>query len=338
MSLYIQEYISYLPKHFSKEVVSEIDNTSYLSGTLTIDNTSPFFPARSDLKIMRDDVKAAIVSIKELLENVQLSEEELENACLFVANGAFVEDSGKYLDKVLDAYRNFPMDLPEEQKLYKLYRMSPPLLALETLTNSSMSFISQYTGIKGHNYTFGNTSFSSFHALSEAENYIKNNGSEFIFVTATNVGGNYSFLCNSGVSGFKEGWKESAGGGTLLLSAEKENAKARISHLKNARNVPTLDTRNIDRQWYQLLPEAPAELLIFSGAFDNGTNCEDLEYCKSVHTNVLSLFEKYGNLGPSNNLIGITEAIEQLNKGIKTIDILDRDVYGRESIIRVEGC
>jgi hypothetical protein len=43
-------------------------------------------------------------------------------------------------------------------------------------------------------------------------------------------------------------------------------------------------------------------------------------------------------MGPSNIFFGIIKAIEFIQEGSAIIDIVDRDVFGRESIIRVEKC
>lgn len=338
MSNYLIGYQSLFPDTFTYKKVSEIADTSYISGTLTTDRTSPYFPNRGDEKVMREDVKASLLLINHLMNENDLKD-EIEKIPLFVANGAFIENTERHLNRVANVYRSFTPDMSEEEKIRKMYLASPPLVALETLTNSTMSFIAQYSGLKCHNATFGNTSISGFHAINEAISSLTEYKQSI--VCSSNCGGDYSFLMNSSIVGFAENWKESAAVATLLFSNElKKNQKplCKITHLINGHSIPNLEQNSVIREWKSIIPNEQADLLIYSGAFSSNEHEEDRIYCQQMNQNTFSFYDEFGNLGASNMLLGIIKGVESFNDNCNIIDILDRDIFGRESLVRIEKC
>ena len=339
MNLYLVGHNGAFPDTFESETVSAIFDTHFEAGRLSLERNSEFFPQRSDEKIMRVDIKSAIISIQNLIKETGLTAEDLNSSDIYVANGAFIEDIEKFYSKLTNVYKNLAPDTTEEQKFHKLYRASPPLVAVETLTNSSMSFISQYAGIKGRNTTFGTTSISAFYALKETLNSLTNKDTKYVFVCSANCGGSYSALSNTSTIGYKESWKEGAAVANLIFSNDaKENAICEVTHLKSSTSIPNFETRPINRNWKSLIPDNTADLLIFSGAFDNETFEEDKYYCSSLNDNTVSLFPDYGNMGASNILMGILHGTAKFSSNLRIIDVVDRDLYGRESLVRIKKC
>lgn len=338
MSVYVIGYNSVLPDFFFEKEMSSIKETFYVSGNISVDKSSPFFPSRSDEKIMRQDVKASILVINNLIKELSLTN-GVANIPLFVSNGAFIEDSQKYLTRLSNVYQKFTQETIEEERVRKIYMASPPLVALETLTNSTMSFIAQYVGLKGHNTTFGNTSLSAYYSLKEAIVSMDEIGKAFVL--SSNCAGSHSFLTNSSVLGYSDAWHESASVGCLVLSNSKEyleNQLCKITHLKQGVNIPDLESNEIIRNWKSLLPDQNADLLIFSGSYTDDSHYMDQKYCNSLCSETYSLFKEYGNLGPSNIILSLIKGIDFLKEGCQKIDVLDRDIYGRESLIRIEKC
>lgn len=335
MELYIKGFAYQFSDRFETLDVSALRGTSFVSGSLSLPVGSPHYPQGSDLKIMRADVIASIMLVRQMLEK-QVPADQREKIPLFVANGAFLDYGKKFSTFLKRAFGNITPDMEKTGQLSSnVYRFSPPLLILETLTNSSMSLIAQYTGLKGHNTTLGNTSIASFYALQEA---LYNCRDTPVVVVSSNYGGIYSFLSNSGILGYREGWKESSGSVSLLLSSRPENALARITRLEADGKVPDLSVNTITNNWQKIIPDTAADAVIFSGAYDQTTADQDLEYSRKLHPKAFSLFDQYGNMGPSNLMAGITTAVEMLGNKIKIADILDRDIYGRETMVRVESC
>jgi hypothetical protein len=338
MGFYLTGYKYTLPSLFSLEQVSDIHATSYTYGQIEPNRNSPFFPLRSDEKIMRSDVKEAIVLVNELIEDLGGNIEQ--NTPLFIANGAFIEDPNKYLKRVTSVYETFTPDMSNEHKIRKIYRSCPPLIALETLTNSTMSYVAQYSGLKFHNATFGNTSQSFYMAINEAVMMLNKKNINRAIVGATNCSGIYSFLMNSGVIGYSQGWKESVGVGMIEVTQSDDAPKSSFCEfdiLKHGAKIPKLNETGIHRSWSQILTDK-SEFIICSGAFNSDENKKDIEYCEQYSKKAISLFEEYGNMGSANLMIGLAKGVELMNGSIQQVDLLDRDIYGRESLIRLKKC
>ncbi len=338
MGFYITGYKYTLPSLFSEEQVSIIHDTSYTYGKIEHNRSSPFFPQRSDEKIMRSDVKEAIVLVNELLQESGCKIDK--NTPLFIANGAFIENPNKYLKRVTSVYETFTADMSDEDKIRKIYRACPPLIALETLTNSTMSYIAQYSSLKSHNTTFGNTSQSFYMAMKESLLVLNKNEVPRTIVGATNCSGIYSFLMNTGVIGYSEGWKESVGVGVVEVCKSDEapmSSCCEIETLKQGTVIPELDKTEINRTWAKMLP-GKSDIIICSGAFNYDENNKDIEYCTKYSKKVISMFEEYGNMGSANLMMSLAKGIGLFNGEIQHIDLLDRDIYGRESLIRLKKC
>lgn len=336
--IYIKGFKFNAPVTFREIEMSQIKQQYYTAGDLSMNPDVANYPSRSDEKIMRQDVKGSILIINEMIEAAGL-ENKIENVPLYVANGAFVENVNKHLNRIVNVYKTFDREAADADKIKKIYRASPPLVALETLTNSTMSFIAQYTGIKGNNATFGNTSISALHALQEAEIALQN--TSLAIVNSSNCGGDYSYLTNSSVVGYEDQWKESTGVACLLLgNNQDEDGKslAKITVLKNSFKVPNIESKELDRNWSELLVDDKADVLINSGAYSKTAYELDKAYCEKLNPNTFSSFKEYGNMGPSNIFFGIIKAVKLIEEGCQIVDVLDRDVFGRESVIRVEKC
>ena len=337
---YILDHNSFVSDVFIDEKISELNNISVKIGKLILDKESDYFPSRSDQKVMRDDVKMSIVTAQELLKKYSFSEKTISNMPLFVSNGSFFGNFEKHLSRVLNVFKEATLEGSRMEVYKKIYRASPPLLAIETLTNSNMSFIAQYTGLKGNNATFGNTSISTYYALKQGVNEIKN-GEKYCWVSSSNGANIYSHIMNRSTSEVELSGIENTGGGHIILSKkrhEDNKVLCEITKMINIKKVPKLHDQTINRTWTELLKNSKSELIIFSGAIDRGVNYKDEQHLKALKIPTISIFEKYGYLGVSNIIFGIIEGIKHIKNGIKSIDIIDRDVYGRESLIRIELC
>ena len=337
---YILDHSSFVCDNFEDEKISELNNISVKIGKLSLDHDSEFFPSRSDQKVMRDDVKMSIVTAQELLNKYNFSEKSLSNMPLFVSNGSFFGNFEKHLSRVLNVFKEDTLEGSRIEVYKKIYRASPPLLAIETLTNSNMSFIAQYAGLKGNNATFGNTSISTYYALKQGVDEIKN-GENYCWVSSSNGANIYSHIMNRSTSEVELSGIENTGGGHIILSKKRHKDNkvlCEITKMTNTKKVPNLFDKTIKRTWNELLKSSKSELIIFSGAIDKRVNYKDEQYLKTLNIQTISIFEKYGFLGVSNLIFGIIEGIKHIKNGVKSIDVIDRDVYGRESLITIELC
>lgn len=336
MEVFVVGIKNHVASHFETEVVSETHGKSFRSGSLVLDTTSPYFPKRGDEKIMRQDTKAAIILINELLDAfaVGLDRDEMG---LYVSSGVFIENFEKHLGHLVSVFEHIREAKDEAEKLFSIYRASPPLLALQTLTNSTMSFIAQYTGIKGNNATFGTSSSAGFDAILEGMNEAYYNQNS-VLVAASNVAGIYSYLMNSTLYPDQENWFESAAVGGLILSpVQTEHTICKLSAPPQQRKIPALTTRNLDENWFETINQFSSDALIYSGAYTSKINTLDHKYFTNEHKNASGIFDKIGNAGPVNLFIGIEKGCEMIQSGAQVIDLFDRDVYGRISHLKLEA-
>ena len=339
---YILGHTSFTSSNFEIKKISKLYDISVEIGKLNLAKETDYFPIRSDQKVMRDDVKMSIVTAQEILNKYGFSNETISKMSLFITNGSFLGNFEKHLSRVLNVFKDVYEGSSRKEIYKKIYRVSPPLLALETLTNSNMSFIAQYTGLKGNNATFGNTSISTYYALKQGINEI-NKGEEYTLVSSSNDASIYSHLMNRTIGEINSIGKESSAGGHIILSKkQKKDCKVscKITRMSNIKKVPKLydQTQTIKRTWIELIQDYRSEIVIFSGALDNETNYQDQEYFKTLNIPSFSIFAEYGFLGVSNLTFGIIQGIKHIENGFKIIDVLDRDIYGRESLIRLESC
>lgn len=340
MRIFITAKRGSFPTTFSVEKVTGVRPRSYTNGALEFDSHSEFYPKRSDEKVMREDIKSLVIEACEMMKDAELSENEINEASLFVANGAFVEGTEKYMSRSVSLYHSLPKESSLEDKLPELYKVSPPLLALITLTNSSMSFVAQYCGIKGNNATYGTTSLSMFHAIEDAIRDLKLGRTKHAIVCSTNCAGNYSFLMNSSILPYHDSWTEGAAVGCFILEAHEnvpKNALAEITHYASETRKPSLETYYADSNWVNLIPErSRADEVLLTGAYNEPMDETYLNYAKANDIEANSLFKMFGNIGPVNIYLGLHEGMERLNENKRIIDVVDKDVYGKESLIRIE--
>lgn len=336
MNAYVLGYHQILPTKFELTRVSELEDLSFYSGQLELDRADKYYPDRSDEKIMRQDVIASVIAVNTLLEKCKIGKER-EDFSLFVASGVFIEKIEQHVRHITKVYEELTESSTTKETMQKLYRGSPPLLALQTLTNSAMSFISQYAGIKGNNATFGTNSIAGFHAIEEGANDVFFNKRSAV-VSASNVAATHSYLMNSTLTDSRKNWKESAAAACLLLGNNSVSQKSlcKISHLKTVPNSEQLKNGNIERSWKTLIPEGKPDALIFSGTYTDSVFEKDKIYCEKICKETFSNFNEFGNLGPVNSLVSIIDGIELIQNGYTKIDILDRDIYGNETLIRIE--
>lgn len=336
MEVYIHGIEIAHPDRFEELEVTQLVPRSFSSGSINLDTESPYFPDRSDQKIMRSDTKMAVVIVQELLSKLNF-EIDKKRTGLFVASGVFIEDLNKHLGHLLRVFETIKSSQSEQEKLKMIYKASPPLLALQTLTNGTMSFVAQYTQIKGNNATFGTTSLGGFQAIEEAcfESQFKGNSA---IAVASNIGGEYSFMSNSSLVNDIQDWKESSSAGTILIGNSKENAICRITELKSSEAQYSLEEKQISQTWSSLISNRKADATVHSGAYTKTQYQADKNYLSEFRPTVTSDFESYGNMGPVNVFSSIQTGIQHIRNGARIVDVLDRDVYGRESLIRLESC
>ena len=336
MAVYIQAYHSMLPEVFEQRFISYEKDISGTFGVLDIPRTHANYPDRSDAKIMRMDVIASIVVIKELLQKLDLSPDILKEVSLLVANGAFLEEENKHMKRIMKTLKKVSELGSKTEKLNYVYKSVPPLTALETLTNSTMSFIAKYTGLKGNNTTFGNTSYGGFSALRKGIEDV-NEGINLALIGGANGSGAYSALAHLNFHDSSDGWKESTACAFVLLQKEQKNARVKINKIQHEKRVPSLLGSPLKRNWDSFfIGETPPEIIIYSGGFTPDEFVTNKKEVNAICPKHFSWNEKYGNLGAASIPMSIIKGAQLIESGAyEVVDILDRDPYGREIYLQL---
>lgn len=306
---------------------------------LSVSNENPYYPKRSDLKVMRDDVLGLTVCIKSLCAEQQFTDDELSQIPLHIANGASIDQLSDQFDKIspiLSDLKNLTDPIEKNQKIFKTI---PPLLALKTLTNGAQSFASQYSQVRGGGTTFGLTSIGGFYALKEAYEAIKNGETEMAIVGSCYLAGPFSYLCNSNSVRNPEQWRESSTASCILLESEtslknrKRTAIAEIKDLEQIAKTPSLNPP-LDKLDSSKIKESK-DNIIYGGAFTQSDFEKDAKTIKSIDSNAFSFFPYWGNTGPSSMLLSIVFACEKLNHKSAPFQCVDYDAYARNFSVRV---
>ena len=314
-------------------------------GSLDLDAASPYYPDRQDLKIMRKDIVASVICIGELLEENGMVREDLKHIPLFIANGMVVD---KLYDKNNRLARLFFEAIRLESnrgKNIKLFKTVPPLLALQTLTNATESYVAQYSGIAGNNTTFGNTSISAYYALLEGFRNIESGKSNMAIVGASNSSGIYSNYTFRQFTDMTSVWRESPCSVFLLLeSAESMKLRQKTGlcemvELKSSNNIPVLFESSPEKPYGSLIDEINGELTVFSGGFTEADYEKERQEVRSKSKNSFSWYSKLGNLGAGAVLMNIVTAVALMkSSSVALADCLDHDPYLRTSLVRLKVC
>lgn len=337
MSVYIRTYNYKLPDSFEEKYISHERDIKGRFGCFDIAKSHPLYPERSDAKIMRVDVIASIIVIIEMLQKMDYSEVVLEEMSLLVANGAFLEEENKHMRRIMKTLQNISEIENQTEKLAHVYRSVPPLTALETLTNSTMSFIAKYTGIKGNNTTYGNTSYGGYAALTKGFDDVLNGNANCALAGGANGSGVYAALAHLNFCDVTEGWTESAACAFIVLQNDATDAVAEITTYQHDKVVPSLFSSNKRRNWKAFFEDRKdTEMVIYSGGFtpdEFNNNKKEVAQIAGQH---FSWNDEYGNLGAAAIPMNVVKGIQYIEEGkCNIVDVVDRDVYGRETYLQL---
>jgi hypothetical protein len=312
-----------------------------LGEEIALDRQSPFYPQRSDEKVMRPEVIAATMGVCELFQDLGLATSPKSDIPLFVAGGLTLErhiGDGDWFAKAFQATRDCPGG---DELNRRLSQFTPPLLALRTLTNATSSFIAQQTGVAGDNTTFGNTSLSGFYALKEGFDAVGSGTSTMAVVGGASRGGLASYFMYRNFFDDNSGWKESTASAFLLLESES-SLRARgalplgeLTELRSSGTPPVLTGRDTMAPFGAFaLNGADASLAVYSGAFCQSEHERLGAAVSGSWARAVSIFESLGNAGASNIFLDILTGLA-LAGPRATVDCLDRDPYSRDSLVRI---
>jgi hypothetical protein len=274
------------------------------------------FPARrSDLKIMRQEVVAAVCVVGRLLAGNARDESAREALALF----ATTSFGGRELEDELDGIIAALHHVEKGSEVESLKRALHPLFGLKALTNSAEAFVAQTYGLRGENATFGDLSSAGRAALEAASMAFELGKSSEAIVLGTSTGSIYNLHhSESYASPSTELLRESPGVAALLFSAKHVNGS------------PKLRTVTRDQEKF--------DLGIFTG-FDRerlkcGAALRKWEACKDQ----ISLAEIWGSLGSASLPVALALAGQHLRSSVRaSVLVLDVDAFGQATEYVLEG-
>lgn len=306
---------------------------------LEFDEDKEKMPSRKAQKLMRKDSVAAFMSAKEIVDRQELTTTEKENLVFFVINGNCLDQVQEEIALVAGAYLENTENEASKRNT-SLQTIMPPLFALKVLTNGTQSVIAQELEIKGNNTTFGNTSHAFFDALKTYEELLNTSLNRALISCSTGAG--LYTLFNHLNSFESEKPILSLCGSSLLVGPEKVGAFAKISELDNKKEPPKMSgaIEISDFSWVSL--QNRANTVLYCGVPSTEFNQKKVEQLTkaNIWNRVINLSRVYGSLGASSINIGIISALEIFKKEphCQSVDIINTDPYGRESLIKVERC
>ena len=265
------------------------------------------YPARrSDLKIMRQEVVAAVCVVGRLLAK-NLRDESAREALALYATTSF---GGRELEDELDKIISALHQVGERNEVESLKRALHPLFGLKALTNSAEAFVAQTYGLRGENATFGDLSSSGRAALDAASMAFELGKSTEAIVLGTSTGSIYNLHhSESYASAATSVLRESPGVAALLFSARPQGTSPQL-------RSPVGESETFD-------------LGIFCGFDTERLRCgAPLVRAESCKTRVL-LSEVWGSLGSASLPVALALAGTYLRQYPSArVLVLDVDAFG----------
>lgn len=311
---------------------------------LDLDTTSPHHPSGSKLKLMRTDVIAAIICAGELLEQSGLDTNHIENLPLYISNGSSFDLDIAQLLEITSAFMKQSTDDDWSKRYQRVYAALPPMYVLRTLANATECFVSQQTGARGDNATFGGSSHATYLALREVMRKIESREAEMAILGACNGIGIFSAFTfgNPDEPGFQ--WRESEGAGFLLvesgasLAGSRRRPLAEITSLRASTTTPDIFSGNDDDPPYREFRHNLADDCIFSGGVSAKGHEKQAQACAGKWKRSFSWYDQLGNMGNNAIMINIATAIALFEqRGAEQVDCAHRDSFGRESLITLQA-
>ena len=307
---------------------------------LNLKTESPLFPNRKDVKVMRDDVIAATKCGQEILQLAGIDAEARRELTLYMSNGVCLDQLLDNINDISRAYASKEYDDQDlGQKHKRVEKATPPLFVLNALTNGAGSFVAQYTGVKGDNVVYGNTSHATYDCIEEGIHAIESGKKEMVLIGAANGAGLFSALTFKNLADLgNKDWKSSNAASFILLenhaSIIQRGVKpfAEVTQIMKSKSIPSLFQVN-PNPYSEITPKS--SIACFSGGLGEGDYETEKKTILKKWKEGFSLYPYFGSLGVAAPLMNLYASILRLNQGEESIDCLNRDPYGRESLIQL---
>lgn len=303
------------------------------------DAADPRLPRGREGKLLRRDVAAALLCVARLLETRPLDANTAVDAALFLATGLSQDPAlEQQIRQLCEAYIADSGRRSDRERNAGFFRMLPPLMALSGLSNISASLIAQTFGIRGENTVYGVTSHAGSLAVQAGYRHVACGKGDLAVVGGANAVGILSALAFSGLA--TEDIHEAEGAAFLLLESERSLERAGrkpLCRLTVAATIPVcVDSRSAPfaaTLKAGILGDGPQRVL-HGGAVFLSNHEEATRMLAAAGHAVSARFDSIGGLGAASAPCDVATAANVIAKdGGGSVFCLDRDIYGRESVL-----
>lgn len=295
-------------------------------------------PSRKALKLMRKDSVASFLTAQEIIERQNLTEEELTDLTFFVINGNCLDQVQDEIALVAGAF----LENTEEEiakRNISLQTIMPPLFALKVLTNGTQAMIAQELKIKGNSTTLGNTSHAFFDSLFTYDSFLNITSDSRALISCSTGAGLYT-LFNHQKNYQSSSYHLCLCSASLFISREQKGSLGKITELDNKKNPPKLSGPIEISLFNWVEKQNRSAVLVYMGVPADEFNVRQIEVIKEtgIWKKVIDLSGSYGYLGTSSINLGLVAALELMKNDdeVESVDIINIDPYGKESLIKVE--
>jgi len=306
---------------------------------LDISESARYYPSLKDVKVMREDVLAAAICGQEIFESAQIPAHLRATIPLYMGNGVCLDQLLGSINEISSAYSSHDLGDDIAARHRRVEKATPALFVLNVLTNASQSFVSQYSGAKGDNTVYGNSSHSTVDALEEAIYTLSQEEAEMALVGAANGAGLFFALTFQNLANLSSfDWRLSNAAGMLLIETEESVKKrqatpiAEILSLQKSTTRPSLFSKQ--ELIYNSFQER-SQLAYFSGGLGEGDYQLEKKVVEEKWKKAFSYYPIWGCMGVFAPLMNIYGACFHLQSTSENIDCLNNDPYGRSSLIRL---
>jgi len=319
---------------FPGRVTTEIHNYA-------LDENAPHYPTRKARKTMSPDSVAAVVCTGELLDAANLAGTDLTEVPFFVAAGPSLDSADA--DVAVEALEHaIDGNATPQEHFSLLFDGTHPLFALRVLSNAGSCHVAQRFGLTGDSTTFGTTSTDGFHALETAVDYVRTGRAPMAVVGVYNGSGPLTALSHWTLRRAGELWRES-GACVFVLVESLSAARAReaaplalIDKVVAPPMVPSVLSPMRPEPYAFMADEERSGSVVFSGGFCDADYEAERSVARALWDDTFSWYEALGTLGTASVLVSLATGVARIRAGeIEASDGIDRDLYGRETRVRV---
>ncbi len=313
---------------------------SFENVKLLLNPIDKYYPPLRDAKSMRNDVIAMCMCLGKMLNGSEFDSQTWQDVPLFMATGPNASGMASEIEEICQMLLQ-NLDVDEGLRNKNIYSEIHPLFALKGLTNSAQAYAAQLFGFRGHNATYGSTSYGTYLAFNDAVSGIRAGEFSRAVVGASNGGGQISQVMNAGMNSFGRQFCESPVAVSLVLEAEESVVKndlgprCEIINISASKNLPELNVVKFEKP-YVHFADAIDSTILFSGAMCEESYKMEIESLQTKSQKHFSLYPHFGSTGCASFLINIAVGYQLIHEKIfSSLDCLNRDPYTRESWVHL---